>query len=59
MIRVSVENYCNECRYFEADVTNPTVIRNGIRELVIGDTIIECTHRELCERLAEYLKEKE
>lgn len=56
MIRLEVEDYCQDCMDFSADVTNPQRVRRGDGELYLGDTIIQCAYRKRCANLKRYLE---
>ncbi len=50
MIRVNTREYCDNCMCFE-----PASMK------AVGwsaDTIIECTHSDICEHVAEYYRKK-
>ncbi len=50
MIRVNTREYCDNCMRFE-----PASMK------AVGwsaDTIIECTHSDICEHVAEYYRKK-
>lgn len=48
MIKLEVENYCQNCPHFEADVDKQSLCADGA--VVICDTYICCEHREGCAR---------
>ena len=61
MIRLEVEDYCQDCLQFTADVKPPEKLygMNGIpmESMVIqSDTVVRCQYRKQCRRLMEYLK---
>lgn len=55
MIRVNVEDYCQSCMEFSAEVTPP--VRSFSENMAVKqtDTIIQCTHRSRCETIKRYL----
>ena len=59
MIRVDVKEYCESCCDFDADVTKPEKIEiyniDGVRDIVMSDTIIRCSHSRRCEAIKRYL----
>lgn len=57
MIKLEVEDYCQNCPKFEAEVENPANIYNAFGDDdYIGDTIIRCEHRKQCQKVFEYAK---
>lgn len=54
MIKLCVEDYCQDCTEFEPDVQKVTLF-GGKRD--IADTTIFCEHRERCEHIKEFLSE--
>ena len=59
MIRLDIKEYCDWCCDFEPDVTAPEKLYkvkfNMGEEIVMGDTIIRCTHAKRCESIKRYL----
>ena len=56
MIHLEVNEYCEKCPDFEADVEKRKVISRYNREHL--DTVIRCKHRERCQNMINYLAEK-
>lgn len=63
MIKVEVQDYCQDCPYFEADITYPVEYGflnhdTGEREtgFYTNDTTIRCKHRKHCAHLVRVLK---
>lgn len=58
MIELVVEEYChNDCTEFEADVIGPTRTYTPYGEPVgVTSTIVQCSHRNLCRQLKQYLE---
>ena len=56
MIRVDVEDYCQNCLDFEPDVTKPEKIYAGDGEVILGDTIIRCEYRKRCAGIKRFLE---
>lgn len=61
MIRLEVEDYCQDCLQFTADVKPPEKLYGmnemGMESMVIqSDTVVHCQYRKQCRRLMEYLK---
>ena len=54
MIRLDIKEYCDWCCDFEPDVTAPEKLYMG-EAIVMGDTIIRCTHAKRCEAIKRYL----
>lgn len=58
MIRLNVEEYCQQCLDFSPDVIEPTraFLTDGEGEAVIQtDTIIQCEYRKRCANIKRYL----
>ena len=58
MIRLEVQDYCHECRLFEAHVKGPRVaayLFNG-DEVVVDDVIITCMNQNKCRSIKNYLE---
>lgn len=54
MIQLKVEEYCQYCPEFEADVEKNTFYSgNGA---VFYDTTIRCSHRERCNEIKKYIE---
>lgn len=53
MIRLDVRHYCHKCPYFEAEVEKPiqAMSMEDYEEYIIGDFIITCVNKNLCERV--------
>lgn len=58
MIRVEVEDYCQHCLDFSADVTSPARIPTNDGDLVMGDTIVRCEYRKRCSAIERFLKKQ-
>lgn len=56
MIRLEVQPYCHQCRYFEADVERPAVFHTHEGEYIRGDTVIRCARQKHCKHLIQYLE---
>lgn len=54
-IKLEVEDYCQECMDFEADVTGPQRVR-FCSETALSDTIVRCEYRKRCAALKRYLE---
>lgn len=57
MIKLEVEEYCQECPAFEAVTKHPTVFYadSNIRDCT---TVVECEHRKKCKGIERYLRRK-
>ena len=61
-IIVEVENYCQNCPYFRADIKYPVEFVNEIngrernRFFMSNDTTIRCEYRKHCANLAQMIK---
>lgn len=53
MIKLEIEDYCNECNHFEANVTSPDVFEDffGNRVCTSSDYVIRCQNRDVCKDL--------
>lgn len=59
MIRLEKFEFCDDCPEFEPDVEKPVVLYAGDKPFgEIGDTIIRCEHRHVCEHVAKFFKSK-
>lgn len=54
MIRLEVEDYCQNCPDFEAKVDSTSLHAND--KEVVNYHIIRCKHARRCERMKEYLE---
>lgn len=56
MIKLEVEEYCQECLDFCPDVNKPErlVLNDGTS--VYSDTIIKCKHRKRCSSIMRFLE---
>lgn len=48
-IKLEVENYCEDCLYFEPDIIAP---------IMTTDTVVRCKNRYGCAHVARYLREE-
>lgn len=58
MIKLDVENYCENCPEFKADVKKTYPIEGcieGVFKEIPGDTIIRCANRARCMAIVDYL----
>ncbi len=58
MIKVSVEQYCDDCRDFLPSVTYPQRIFCDNNHVLQTDTIIFCEHRDRCRAIAKFMEKK-
>lgn len=58
MIRVEVEDYCQECLDFTPDLIKPERVRTGEGDLKYTDTIIQCKHHKRCASIKRYLEQQ-
>ena len=56
MIKLEVEEYCHSCLDFEADVKKAERVRNGHGDMILGDTVVRCAHRNRCLNIKRYLE---
>ena len=57
-IKLEVEEYCQECADFDADVSSPERMRNAKHEVVMSDTIVRCSYRNRCRAIKRYLEKQ-
>lgn len=58
MIRLEVEDYCQQCLDFTPDVTKPERTRDNDGGFAYTDTIIHCKYRKRCGGIARYLEQR-
>ena len=59
MIRVSVEDYCQQCLDFSPDIIEPMrAFSIDDREIIQSDTIIKCKYRKRCANIKRYLEQQ-
>lgn len=58
MIKLEVEDYCQDCEVFEADVQHPDIYFAEGERFVVGDTIVRCEHRKVCKHVVEWTNKK-
>jgi hypothetical protein len=57
LIRIEVEEYCQQCADFVPDVTAPERVMIGDKEVVFQtDTVIRCEYRRRCAGITRYLE---
>lgn len=56
MIRLEVEEYCQDCLDFLPDIKRPARAEDFCGEdVVLGDTYVRCSNRKRCEAIKRYL----
>lgn len=56
-IKLEVEDYCQECMDFNADVAGPVKVQiSGQDDLILTDTIVRCEYRNRCRAIKRYLE---
>lgn len=55
MIRLEIDEYCQDCPHFTADVQSPAVVVGG---KYIGDTIVSCVCKDVCKHVSSYYRTK-
>lgn len=58
MIKLEVEEYCQECPAFEPDVDSNTWYDPTDNLPSVSDTIIHCRYRKRCANMVRYLERK-
>ena len=58
MIKIKVEEYCNDCPEFDPEAIKPQPIYDSIGNYVgmLGPMIVVCKYRNRCRRFMEYLQ---
>ena len=62
MIRLYVQNYCHDCPEFDPDVEKDTIYSENYlmgKRTTHTQTDIYCKHKDRCESMIKFLKEKE
>ena len=59
MIRLVVEDYCHECRTFEAEVHGPSryVDASG-NDVIQTNTVVMCANHKRCESIKRYVEKQ-
>lgn len=58
MIRLDIEEYCQQCLDFSPDVTKPIRVTTGSGEISFTDTVVQCEYRKRCAGMMRYLKQQ-
>ena len=58
MIVLETKPYCDNCEYFEAEVSTSTLMANDSIMPIAIDKRIRCAYANICDRLVSYLKEQ-
>ena len=57
MIKIKVEEYCNDCPEFDPEAIKPQPIySDGNYVGMLGPMLVVCSHRNTCRRFMEYLQ---
>ena len=58
MIKIKVEEYCNDCPEFDPEAIKPQHIYDSSSNYVgiLGPMLVVCKHRNKCRRFMEYLQ---
>lgn len=56
MIRVDVEEYCQQCLDFSPEVIKPIRVSASDGKVTFTDTVIQCKYRKRCCGMMRYLK---
>ena len=59
MIILDVQDYCQYCKDFDADVEKPKRVLSGDGNVLQTDTIIRCDNRNRCEGIKRYLERQQ
>lgn len=58
MIKLDVEDYCQECQGFEPDADTSDFYNPLNQNECVRDTIIRCRYRKRCANMVRYLERK-
>jgi len=61
MIKLDIQEYCQNCPYFEPEViSRPTTfyVDNEEHTVYIGDTIVKCESRTKCREIRKFLEKE-
>ena len=58
MIRLDVEDYCQQCLDFCPDVISAERVSLGDKDFGLSDTIVRCEYRKRCAAIERYLRKQ-
>ena len=58
MIKLEVEEYCQDCLDFNPDVIKPERIRTEGGNTYYTDTVVQCKYHKRCSGITRYLEQK-
>ena len=66
MIRLEVEDYCHQCRKFEAmtvtrgadEILDPFENEHEDLEAITRETVVKCSNWKICKNLVRYLRKE-
>lgn len=58
MIKLDIQDYCQECMDFSPDVDEPVRMFSGDDCVFQTNTVIRCEHRRRCEAIKRYLEKQ-
>lgn len=58
MICLDIQEYCSDCFDFDPYVKRPEKIQFDVDTIIIGDTLVRCSHAKRCENIRRYLKQQ-
>ena len=60
MIKIAVEDYCQQCLDFTPDVTKPERFHSidNPDSFILSDTVIRCEYRKRCAGIKRYLEQQ-
>ena len=56
MIRLDIQEYCQECRDFKSDVERPVRMVADNDVIIQTDTVVRCEYRGRCEAIRRFLE---
>ena len=59
MIKLEVEDYCQNCPNFEAKLEKDSIVAGISPTITINETIVRCKYETMCENMYRHIKECE
>lgn len=58
MIKLDLEEYCQDCPEFEVKQINPDTLCGGTDKFLLGDITLTCEHIRACRNVVKFYKKK-
>lgn len=58
MIKLNLEEYCQNCPEFEVKQINPDTLYDGIDKCILGDITLTCEYIRACRNAVRFYKKK-